>query len=201
MSFGDDDDPFAEDGPAGLLELDLPPSHTAQSSRSMPAAAPPPDREVVPPSFAASRPAVSQAPGSLSTRAAPPIGPTSASLRSAPAVSQTPAGSTPPSSVAAPAPRSADPAEMIARYPSAPAKITQAPAYAVRVFLRQLELRQDLASLRKRRSPDVGLYERALAVHDKKTFAIGMAMVVSAVAVATLLFFLPVILRFANAPD
>jgi len=40
-----------------------------------------------------------------------------------------------------------------------PLVFAHAPMYAVRVVLRQLELRTDLESLRRRRSPDVPLYE------------------------------------------
>ncbi len=96
----------------------------------------------------------------------------------------------------------ADPAlAMIARYPVAPEKIWEAPAYALKVLWRQFELRQDLASLRKKRSPDVPLYERALRTHDAKTFALGLAITCAGLAVASFIFFLPVILRFLRAPD
>ena len=71
--------------------------------------------------------------------------------------------------------------------------------YAVRVVLRQLELRTDLESLRRRRSPDVPLYEAALRAYDKKTFRLGMAINVAALTVATFIFFLPVIIRFMRA--
>jgi hypothetical protein len=94
-----------------------------------------------------------------------------------------------------------DPAAMIARFPTPPQKIWEAPIYAIRVCLRQLELRQDLASLRKKRSPDVALYERALRTHDEKTFMVGLAITGAAIFVASFIFFLPVILRFLRAPD
>lgn len=90
---------------------------------------------------------------------------------------------------------------MIARYPTPPSQLWAAPGYAIKVLLRQLELRQDLASLRKRRSPDVSLYERALEAHDAKTFAVGLAIACAGLAVAMFIFFLPVILRFIRAPD
>lgn len=92
-------------------------------------------------------------------------------------------------------------AAVIARYPPPPEKVWQAPAYACRVLWRQLELRQDLESLRRRRSPDVGLYERALKAHDRRSFALGLTVVCATLALLTVLFFMPVILRFANAPD
>jgi len=90
---------------------------------------------------------------------------------------------------------------LIARYPTPPDKIWEAPVYAIRVMLRQLELRQDLASLKKKRSPDVPLYERALRTHDAKTLMVGLAITGAALFVLTFMFFLPVMLRFLRAPD
>ncbi len=90
-------------------------------------------------------------------------------------------------------------AALIAKYPPPPAKVSQAPMYAIRVVLRQLELRTDLESLRRRRSPDVPLYEAALRAYDKKTFRLGMAINCAALTVATFIFFLPVIIRFMRA--
>ena len=40
-------------------------------------------------------------------------------------------------------------AAMIARYPDPPAKVWEAPIYAMKVLWRQFELRQDIASLRR----------------------------------------------------
>jgi len=90
---------------------------------------------------------------------------------------------------------------MIARYPTPPEKWFQTPVYAMKVLLRQFELRQDIASLRKKRSPDVPLYEAALKTHDGKNFAIGLVITCAALTVATFIFFLPVILRFVRDPD
>ena len=90
-------------------------------------------------------------------------------------------------------------AAVIAKYPSPPTKITQAPMYTVRVILRQLELRTDLESLRRRRSPDVPLYEAALRAYDTKTFRLGMAINCAVLAIATFVFFLPVMIRFIRA--
>ena len=92
-------------------------------------------------------------------------------------------------------------AAMIARHPVAPEKVWEAPAYAMKVLWRQFELRQDLESLRRKRSPDVPLYERALRAHDAKTFALGLAITCAGLAIASFIFFLPVILRFLRAPD
>lgn len=90
-----------------------------------------------------------------------------------------------------------DAAMMIARFPPPPTQWWQTPAYAMRVLYRQFELRQDIDALKKKRSPDVPLYERALKMHDGGKFAIGMAINVAIFMVATTLFFLPVIKRFA----
>jgi hypothetical protein len=87
-------------------------------------------------------------------------------------------------------------AAVIAKYPEPSGKILAAPMYAVRVVLRQLELRSDLESLRRRRSPDVPLYEAALEAYEPRTFRLGMAINLAALAVVTFIFFLPVIFRF-----
>lgn len=90
-------------------------------------------------------------------------------------------------------------AALIAKYPSPPTGIAHAPMYAVRVVLRQLELRTDLESLRRRRSPDVPLYEAALRAYEPKTFRLGMAINVALLVIGTFIFFLPVIIRFMRA--
>src|SRR5262249_28814649 len=101
-----------------------------------------------------------------------------------------------------PPPRPVDTAAaMIARFPPPPQKVWETPAYAVKVLWRQFELPQDLGALRRNRSPGVPLYERALRTHDPKTFAVGLAITCAALAVASFLFFLPVLLRFLRAPD
>jgi hypothetical protein len=132
-------------------------------------------------------PTVSAAPASGAHAAAPSV-----RTPSAPAF-EAPVEAAPVSS------RGPDPAALIARFPVAPTKVWEMPVYAVKVLLRQLELRQDLTSLRRRRSPDVPLYERALRTHDAKTFTIGLALAGAAFAVACFLFFLPVLFRFLRA--
>jgi hypothetical protein len=87
-------------------------------------------------------------------------------------------------------------AAVIAKYPAPPVGIAHTPMYAARVVMRQLELRSELESLRRRRSPDVPLYEAALRAYDAKTFRLGMAINCAALALATFIFFLPVIIRF-----
>ena len=101
--------------------------------------------------------------------------------------------------MAPPPPAKPTAAAVIAKYPYPPTKIAQAPMYTVRVILRQLELRTDLESLRRRRSPDVPLYEAALRAYDTKTFRLGMAINCAVLAIATFIFFLPVMIRFIRA--
>jgi hypothetical protein len=90
---------------------------------------------------------------------------------------------------------------MVAKYPPPPEAIWQAPVYACRVLFRQFELKQDLVALRRRRSPDVALYEAALQAHDPKALTLGLALTCAGLAIAGFVFFLPVILRFLRAPD
>lgn len=195
MAFGDDD-PFADDVPHGALELDLPSSHTANTPRSIPGAPPAPgsvpDLALPPPS------SPRLAPASGAPESSPSLSPESPpSLPGAPPSPPAPAGARVAAHVpAAPPP---DPAALIARFPPPPAKVWETPGYAVKVLWRQLELRQDLASLRRRRSPDVALYERALTTYDSKTFAVGLAITCAGLAIASFVFFLPVILRFLRA--
>ncbi|MDB4942743.1 MAG: hypothetical protein JWP97_2277 [Labilithrix sp.] len=90
-------------------------------------------------------------------------------------------------------------ASVIAKYPRAPEKVWQTPKYAIQVLVRQFELRTDLESLRRRRSPDVPLYEGALRAYDHKTFRLGLSLLIAFSTVALLFFFSPVILRFVRA--
>lgn len=227
LSFGDDD-PFADDVPAaGALELDLPPPHSASSPRSPPAAqsasvsaagearsAGVPDLVLPAPKAAPSSsslravtppPASSFPAGQPQPNAQAPLRPprndasSGQSPSSEPSLDAQPSQPLPPVAPAAPPPP--NPAAMIARYPSPPSKMWETPAYALKVLWRQFELRQDLASLRKRRSPDVPLYERALAAHDAKTFTLGLVLTCAAVTIALFVFFLPVILRFVRDPS
>lgn len=94
-------------------------------------------------------------------------------------------------------PGAPDAAMMIARYPAPPQQWFKTPLYALKVLYRQFELRQDIDALKKKRSPDVPLYERALKTHDGMKFMIGMAINFAVFMVLTTLFFLPVIRRFA----
>lgn len=88
---------------------------------------------------------------------------------------------------------------VVARFPPPPAGVTGMPGYFCRVFVRRFELRRDLESLRRRRSPDVPLYESALCAHDARAYGIGGAITAMLVTLGTLLFFSPVIARFLRA--
>jgi len=218
IDFDDDDD-----GPArGALELDLP-QGSATALRSAAPGPPPPagGRSAPPggpavPDLAFGPPPSSRSSGAHPAAAPPP----SSSQSSIPSVvpssqrslaphdggghSQAPAsggGGHPAASLApAPAPPARPTAAaVIAKYPAAPAKVWQAPKYAIQILLRQFELRSELESLRRRRSPDVPLYEAALQAYDPKTFRLGMTLNAAILAIATFVFFLPVILRFMRA--
>lgn len=191
MSFDDDFD----DAPQGSLELDVPPPPPPPGPPSQPN----PQMSGAPPPIASSRPSdrmpvappsSSRNPGAL-TSGAPP-GPQSSGQHVA--ASAAPAAI--PVAGPPPPPEPPSPAAMIAKYPPPPPKPLEAPVYFFRVVLRQWELRQDLTALRRRRSPDVRLYEAALDTYDKKTFAIGLAMTSFGLLVALGLFLIPVWKRF-----
>lgn len=180
------DDDFSDDVGADL-ELDVPADHGSQ--RSLPAAPPP---EPAPPPVHSKKPGpppgASKQPPSPS--GLPSLASSSQRLPDVPSEPQLPAAPASPRP-----PPKPTPAAMIAKYPLPPEKIWEAPIYAWKVLYRQLELRQDLASLRKRRSPDVPLYEAALKAHDQKTFLLGLALTCAGLVVAGFVFSLPVIIR------
>jgi hypothetical protein len=215
-----DDDLFGDGETAGPLELDVPTEHP--SSRRILAAPPSvPDLSVSP--GPRSAPQVAHAPAARESGAIrvaeplplPPEPSARVADRAAPDMAARPAPSDPfldaghtrpasapdPSSGTAPSGVGRSAAEIVARYPPPPTAVWEAPAYACRVLWRQIELRQDLTSLRRRRSPDVPLYEAALRAHDPKAFALGLALSCACVVVASFVFFLPVLLRFLRAED
>lgn len=177
ISLDDAEDPFADDLPPAALELDLP-SRASSTQGPLGIAAPAEDAlpNVVPDVLLPTKVSVNDLPPSLARHAgSAPVG---SHLR---AVTD-------------------DAAAIIARYPAAPTRAWEAPAYAMTVLWRQFELRQDLATLQKRRSPDVALYERALKCHDSRSFALGLTLTCGSLALAAFVFILPVILRFFRAP-
>jgi hypothetical protein len=202
-----DDDLFGEDEHSGPLELDVPdlPVPPPASSRK-PEPLPPTTSKAPPGSdprissqkMPAAPPAAASSSGKMP--AAPPPAPSSSSGRFAVAPDSSPDVAAPPEPP--PPPSATDLAAVkIANFPPAPNKIWQAPKYALKVLYRQFELRQDLESLRRKRSPDVGLYERALRSHDARMYKTGLAITGVALFVGLILFFMPVIKRFAFAPD
>ncbi len=178
-------------GPA--LELDdsrEPPSHPAPGSQpgSQPGPASHPGGPASHPGGPASHPG-----GPASHPGGPASDPALAAMAGPP--SSEPA----PSAPKAPPPPPT-PAQIVAQYPAAPTDLWGAPQYALRVLMRQLQLRQDLTSLRRRRSPDVPLYEAALNAHDHRAFALGLGMSLAGLTVVCLFIALPVIARFVMAP-
>lgn len=171
---------------------------TAGTSGTHPAAVaaprPPPGSDRSIPAAPASDPSIPAAPTSGHGFAAP-----SSSAGAVPAAPSS--GSLPNVPAPASAPARPDPAALVAKYPPPPRAIWESPVYACKVLWRQFELRRDLESLRRRRSPDVPLYEAALRTHDPKAFAVGLAITCAGIALASFVFFLPVILRFLRAPD
>lgn len=213
-----DDDLFGDGDAAGPLELDVPdlPRPPSAPDLSLPEPPPPASSRKPAPMTTSKAPPTSEpriaAPGASGSPGPAPAAHSSGKLPAAPAPPSSSSGRfavSPDSSpdAAAPAeppppPSAADQAAVrIANYPPVPEKIWQAPRYALSVLYRQFELKQDLESLKRKRSPDVGLYERALRTHDPKMYKAGLAITGIAIFVAAVLFFMPVIKRFAFAPD
>jgi hypothetical protein len=200
-----DDDLFGDGDAAGPLELDVPdkppPPNVPDLSlpaEPVPASSRKPGGPTSEPRIATpAAPPAAQSSGKMP--AAPPPAPSSSSRfavspDSSPDVSAAPEPPPPPSATDQAAVR-------IANYPPPPNKVWLTPKYALQVLYRQFELKQDLESLRRKRSPDVGLYERALRTHDPKQYKTGLVITGITLFVATVLFFMPVIKRFAFAPD
>jgi hypothetical protein len=221
-----DDDPYGEGIGGGSLELDLPQgSPTAQRSggpgplpptggrSAAPGGPPVPDLGFGPPpaARAGNVPPVTTVPPISSHSAIPSVVPSSQRMLGAERARERVSAPPPPHGGAQPShapPQAAQPpppparptaAAVIAKYPDPPPEVWRAPKYALRVILRQLELRSELESLRRRRSPDVPLYEAALWAYDRRTFRLGMAINFAVFFVATFIFFLPVTLRFLRA--
>lgn len=204
--FGNDDDPLADGEGHAALELDLPAPRSVGPSRSIPAprsfgptASRPPASEI---HAAEPERRVSLPSGASRKEGTPSLKPHAALDPEAPPRSGGPVvHGEPPVAMAAVLPAPPDPAAMIARYSVPPNQVWKSPLYALKVLWRQFELHQDLASLRKRRSPDVPLYERALKTYDQDAFTRGLTLTCIMLVIAGFIFFLPVILRFARLPD
>ena len=191
----------------------MPSSHTANTPRSMPVASPalpaygaPPPPGSVPDTRAFAEGAGLEPVAALATDRSLASRRAIRSYPSPPRPSERPLAQPAPDAGARPrgtagASTAAGPRRDHRAFPPAAREGLGAPVYAMKVRWRQFELRQDLASLRNRRSPDVLLYERALRTHDAKTFALGLAITCAGLALASFVFFLPVILRFLRDPD
>jgi hypothetical protein len=186
---------------SGVPDLAMPSKAPPRSSGSLPAARPSGQQQAVkvpppPPASEGHNGFAPPPPSSSSTMAPEPR-----SSGQLPASHGNGAEDSAPQLAPEPPPPPAKPtsAALIAKYPVPPRSIANAPVYAIRVVMRQFELRTDLESLRRRRSPDVPLYEAALRAYDARTFRLGMAITCAALLLATVLFFMPVILRFARA--
>ena len=206
-----DDDLFDDGEAAGPLELDVPDLPRPPSAPDLSIPEPPgssrkpgaPATSKAPPTSEPRIPSPGPPPAAHSSGkmpAAPPAAASSSSGRFAVSPDSSPDTASPHEPPPPPSPTD-QAAVKIANYPPAPAKIWQAPKYALQVLYRQFELKQDLESLKRKRSPDVGLYERALRTHDPKMYKTGLAITGIALFFATILFFMPVIKRFAFAPE
>ena len=192
----------APQAPGGMQvpELALPPPPAPRSSGMINAVAAPSSAPLpsAPPSSQRSTSGQVPAPSSSSGMMSGPPSSQPQPHTSGYAPASQASGYAPPASFA-PAPSRPTAAAVIARYPIPPAEMWRSPRYAISVIFRQLELRTDLESLRRRRSPDVPLYEAALRAYDAKTFRIGMSINLAILAFAMLIFFMPVIIRFTRS--
>lgn len=106
-----------------------------------------------------------------------------------------------PAAPAAPVPAAPppdDPAARLAGHGPAPAHFWQTPIYAFRVLMRLRELKGELEAARSSRSNRTPLYEAALHAHDQKAVTTGLAISAGVFLLLTVLFFMPVIVRFVR---
>lgn len=97
-----------------------------------------------------------------------------------------------------PRPRSEDPIHRLAAFGDPPTQLWQSPGYAVRVILRKRELQAERAALRAPTPGDLALYDAALKSEDARAVSAGLVIIGVALAIGVLVFFLPVIIRFAR---
>lgn len=95
--------------------------------------------------------------------------------------------------------RAVDPASAVlafAGYGAPPAGLLGEPGYAVKVLVRQVALRRDLESARRRASPDVDLYMAALRCADRAAVARGVLLILAFfLAVPLFVYVLAAVLR------
>jgi len=97
-----------------------------------------------------------------------------------------------------PRPRSEDPIHRLAAFGDPPTQVWQSPGYAVRVILRKRELQAERAALRAPTPGDLALYDAALKSEDARAVSAGLVIIGVGLAIGVLVFFLPVIIRFAR---
>jgi hypothetical protein len=97
-----------------------------------------------------------------------------------------------------PKPRSEDPIHRLAAFGDPPTQIWQTPGYAIRVILRKRELQAEREERKTRAPAEVPLYDAALKSEDARGVSAGLVIIGVAVAIGVLVFFLPVIIRFAR---
>lgn len=199
----DDSLEFAFDLDDDGLELDIAPSTQrlrAEAPRSSRGEAPPPSRRTT--LNAAARPATGEAPKPRSPSSS---GEAMPKPRSPSSSGESLSQASPNGRRAVMAPAPVDPHAALvafAGFGEPPATIWSTPFYAARVIVRRRALRADLASARRRRSADVGLYEASLraadddAVRNGLTFAAAlftffMVVVAAAVQLVTGVFQVP----------
>ncbi len=110
-----------------------------------------------------------------------------------------PASNPPPAPTAQEPPRGPSPAELLADFGPRPSSVVGAPAYALRVVGRMVELRGELEDARRSSPKEVGLYRAALRAYDEQYLILGLTMVVGSVMLAGFLFLLPVMVRIWRA--
>ena len=174
-----DDDPLAEEGSgSAAFELDLP-AGSGFAVRAAPAPPPPTISDDQGTSGVVATTAPSQDAPHAADASITPAAPSEAAAAS---VRQRPTA-----------------AAVIANYPPVPVKVRDAPKYTLQIMIRQMELRSELVSLRRRRSPDVPLYESALRAYEPAMFHLGAAVSVSILVGVLLLVCLPLIVRVLGA--
>ncbi len=184
-------DPDEDDfGPSIQLELAAVPSSQAQVSAPP---APMTPSGGLPTPVSSSGRLSGAAPAPRSSGSLPAARPSGAM----PAASPVPAAPVPAAPVPATPPPD-DPAARLAGHGPPPKHFWETPIYAFRVLMRLRELKGELEAARSSRSNRTPLYEAALHAHDQKAVTTGLALSAGVFLLLTVLFFMPVIVRFVR---